>query len=252
MAEAPITYQSGSCHSNLPNWGGHTGGLQSSLRAIGWTGNYWTGPSAFPSDFIDSNKDPHNGRDWTAADRVDLAIFNGHGNVNDLAFAYPDGYTGICDAGYFGNLTSSNISLGAGGGGYTKAALFMAVTCCYVDFHHFVAELFFGGNQILGFGSEAVLDSSEINEFYSATGGSSGRNWSAWLNNLEDRPGWGTGNNSSVSVTLGWNVADAIYNKSTCGLRRGTCWTRLGYSPGTTFLKDWYDNGCGGCANCGS
>jgi hypothetical protein len=246
--DAPVSYQSGTCHPNLINRGDITGGLQARLRDKGWTGIGYNGPNAWAIDFVDYGLD-RQGIDYQMADGADLAVFDGHGNVDDMAFSHPDPH-GYCDAGKF-DPNNTNIELGAGGGGSTKAALFIAMTCCYVDPHHYAAERLFGGNQILGLGNEADFDTNEINEFYGSTGGGNGRNWSAWLNNLEDKPGWWTGNNTPVAVTLGWNPTDANNNKSTCGLQRGTCWTRKGYNPGTFWIKDWYENGCGGCAFCG-
>ena len=158
------------------------------------------------------------GHDDVEADAHNVAIFEGHGNVNYLCYAYRDQY-GYCDAGYYNNTTSSNIQIGMNGG--ATAALVIADTCCYMMKGSTISIATFGGIQELGFGGVSSDDNGMVDNFFNNTSG--GTNWYYWLREMEDKPGWWTGDNTTVAVTRGWNSTDVANNRTNCKFKHQTC-----------------------------
>lgn len=247
FVDNPRYYQSGNCGfgegDNRPD---RTGAIRNGLATMGWTGQYWTGVDAWPQDFIDPTL-AADGADYVTADNANLAIFDGHGDTGRLFFSHSR--NGRCDAG--GLDSTTNISLGAGKmGSIGGAGNFISISCCFLNLHQqrsFTEH--HGLNQIMAYGSLSSTDSDMVSNFWKGTGGS-GNNKSSWLSNMEDKSGWFTGDNTPVVFTRGWNLTDVDNNLSTCGLKRGTCWARKGYSVGSAWSIDWKNHGCSGCDGC--
>ncbi len=237
----PRDYGSGDCNSDLESLGDDTSSLRSGLNGLGWTGQYWSKDNAWPIDLIDCTK---GGDDCHQADTANLAVFNGHGNVDDLAFSHSA--WGVCDAGVWDPMgATSNIAIGLPSG-VGKASMMIAATCCYMRIDTVSAIATFGGTQILGFGGVSSFDSGMVGNFFSSSFVNNSR---AWVTQMEDKPGWFTGDNTTVAVTRGWNMTDANNNKNNCGLKRRTCWqgTMYGNGPTIAWVREYIDHGHGGC-----
>jgi hypothetical protein len=122
------------------------------------------------------------------------------------------------------------------------------MACCYMNFssaqdlilqHH-------QEKQLMGFGGEAELDAGMVNNYWNATAGTS--NIDAWLNNMEDRPGWFTGDNTTVVMSRGHSSNELNWNQLYCGLKRQNCVD--GGAGGGYWALNWHWHGCGGCAAC--
>lgn len=236
FVDNPRSYPSGTCSSNLSDKGDRTGGIRSGLTEMGWAGQYWTGSDAWANDFIDSAAED--------ADTFDLAIFDGHGNTDVLGFAYPN--EGVCYAGNMSLTGETNVRMGTAN--HAKAAVSIFATCCFVSVQNPDAwRNTSAGNQIMGFGGLSDSNVEMLNNFWNSSGGS---NLNAWLSEMEDRPGWFSGDNTVVVFTHGWTPEEVITNRSTCGLKRGTCWGANGYLPSDPWSMDWKQHGCGGCIGC--
>jgi hypothetical protein len=238
FVDHPSSYSSGDCHyQSNDGCGDVTGPIRGGLHDFGWdVSNFWTGGDAWASDFIDCSIT--SGEDCYNADGADAAIFDGHGNTGELGFAYK--HNGFCKA------YASQTDLSG------TAAIFISTACCYMKLsaaYNFTEHN--GLNQQLGFGNEASMDDGSIGEFWTATGGipwnvSGGSNM-AWLDKLEDKTGWWTGDNTTVVFTRGSDLTDVANNRNNCGLRRGTCWARKGYYVGSAWQYDYKDHGSDGC-----
>jgi hypothetical protein len=241
----PRAYSSGNCSTGLSDNGDRWYNVRQTLSgSMGWGWAWLTANHAKASDFIELNL---GGQDAYAADMTNVAVFDGHGNVNDLAFAYQDS-NGYCDAGYWGNTSDSNIQMGMNGGG--KAALMILETCCYMMKGSTISIATFGGIQELGFGSLASSDTGMVDDFFGHT--NSGTNWYYWLRDMEDKPGWWTGDNTTVVVTRGWDMSDVTNNRTNCKFKGQTCLNNppYGNGPSIWWQRDWIEHGCGGCAVC--
>jgi hypothetical protein len=189
---------------------------------------------------------PPNGY-YGGADLADVAVFTGHGNTARIFLGVPDTYTSetLCYAGANSGLTSSNIWLGAGSGGHLASTVMIA--CCYMNIKkrslwtdsHFE-------KQLMGFGSKSSLEGSMVTRYWNGTGGSS--NVDSWLNNMEDRPGWYTGDNTTVVLSRGHTQQELDWNHWYCGLKRQNCVN--GGPGGSMGYVDWHDHGCSGCNGC--
>jgi len=231
----PSGYASGSCHNaDNDGCGDVTYGMRSALGSAGWSVNYWSGTNAWATDFIDCTIT--SGDDCNQADAAQLAVYDGHGNTGFIGFA--TSHAGLC------NAYSNQTELGRLGG--ATSALFISTACCYMHLGKSSNFTDHGGlNQQLGFGGESSMDNDMMNNFYNS---SSGVNYGAWIVEMEDRPGWFTGDNTTVAFTRGSSTSDVNTNKYSCGLKRGTCLSRKGYSVGSAWVYDYYDHGSDGCA----
>jgi hypothetical protein len=240
----PRMYPSGNCYPYLPDHGDRWSNVRSTLKGMGWGISYYWYTLAFASDFIDSTL---GGGDIWNADKANVAIFDGHGNVNALSYAYQD-WNNLCDAGYWGNTSDSNIQMGMNGG--AEAALMILESRCYMMKGSTISIATFGGIQELGFGSLSVSDTGMVNDFFGHT--NSGTNWYYWLHDMEDKPGWWTGDNTTVVVTRGWDMSDVTNNRTNCKFKGQTCLNNppYGNGPSIWWQRDYFDHGCDGCEVC--
>lgn len=229
----------------------HTYWLRHFLSNLGVSGVLNTSHS-WASDFIERG---YGGQDSSNADAHNIAIFDGHGNTDQLFFAYKD-LENRCTA---GNADStgygSNILLsGATEPYYTyEATTFIAHACCYMNINFTGSIYTFGGTQELGFGGVAhvALDGTMVSQFWGfAQSGYS--NSAAWLTAMEDRPGVGNGDNTAVVVTRGWDSGTTNWNRINCNIANGTCWqgTKYGRGPSIYWVRDYTAHGCSGCNGC--
>jgi hypothetical protein len=251
----PMYYNQGGC--GVPgDVGDYAYDIRAGLNGFGWSGRFYTGANVRARAWTDHSRhalgwddrdDPYNGFNG-GADLADVAVFTGHGNTGRLFISTPDSYAGetLCHAGATDDRSDSNIVLGGGYGAHLASSVIIA--CCYMNFrflnllvgHH-------GEKQVMGFGSPAILEGSMVTRYWNGTLGSI--NVNSWLNNMEDRPGWFTGDNTTVVLTNGRTSAEAWWNRSNCGLKRQTC-VDGGPNRGSFFFVDRHDHGCGGCSGC--
>jgi hypothetical protein len=142
-------------------------------------------------------------------------------------------------------LIASASPLGAANG--AQAASTVIIACCYMNTAY--GSLITGNHyekQVMGFGSIASVDNNMVNNYYQATAGTS--NIDAWLNAMEDRPGWFTGDNTTVVLSRGTSEINLAWNQLYCGLKRQNCVS--GGGGGGLWSLDLHDHGCGGCNGC--
>jgi hypothetical protein len=232
LDELPKNYQSGGCGGiDLDDV---TYPIRNGLANIGWSSTALFYGDAWPQDFIDPT-------DY--ADTFDVTVFDGHGNTDSIAFSVP--HDGKCCAGACSNLTSSNTLMSAGANARVSSSVF--ASCCYMNInyqtlllnHHYE-------QQMMGFGGVSQIDSGMVSNYFDGTGPSS--NVDSWLNNMEDRPSWFTGDNTTVVMSRGHSDSERSWNRWYGGLKRQNCVT--GGPGGGYWALDWHDHGCGGCGGC--
>jgi hypothetical protein len=230
----PSNYSSGDCHyANNDGCGDVTGSIRSGLTSLGWTVNYWTSSNAWATDFMESTESG-GGEDASYADAAQLAIFDGHGNTGQFGFAYS--HNGVCWT------PRERTELSRLGG--AQAAVFISTACCYM--HMGFPETFTqhsGLGQQLGFGGEASMDSGMMSNYYNA----SNTNNAQWLWELEDKPGWFTGDNTTVIFTRGNNPSSVDWNYNNCGLKKQYCVSAANFNVNSYWRYDWIDHGTSGC-----
>lgn len=251
---APHSYSGGSCNGGA-NVGEYEHDLRTGLDGLGWSGHYYTDGWVRARAWVDPGRatlgwdnldDVYNGFSG-GADLADIAIFSGHGNTGKIFISAQDQYLGetLCSAGASGNdLSTSNILLSAGYGAKVASSVFIA--CCYmnVNYQSLILESHHE-KQVMGFGSKAQLEGSMVTSYWNHTASTS--NIDAWLNDMEDRPGWWSGDNTTVVMSRGNTEDERTWNQTYCGLKRQFCVDGTG---GGYWALNWHDHGCGGCSGC--
>ena len=196
-------YSGGDCFKNGGNRDDHTSGLAEIFNTAGWTGTRWFDDNAWPQDFVDSCSAPDYYDDING-DSANFTLFTGHGNFDKLYFGFSqdNGFSQYkrCDI-----TPSKDMRLGYNSGG--AGAYFVAMTCCLGNLSHLEWAQKQWVWQIFAFHGLSADDSGMVNSFINQTKNAS--NVSAWLDNMEDRPGWFTGDNSVIVLSYGINSADA-------------------------------------------
>lgn len=212
-----------------------TSSLRNSLNANGWSGQRWTNWNAWPQDYYESTMAGLAGLDNVYGDAATLSVYAGHGNRALLQFGYVR--SGRCLV----NL-ETQARLGTQGGARDIYAMY--VTSCTLNldslgrnFHHEIRQQF-------GYHNSPSVKDDQPRDFFEATNGKT--NASAWIDEMEDRPGWFTGDNSPIVLTFGVDANHCGWVRDTARLRAG----QLLYSP----PKPWgwycwimYDHGASGC-----
>ena len=209
-----------------------TSSLRNRLNSTGWTGTRWSNANAWPEDFIEGNL---GGIDGTTTDSRLLAVYAGHGNRGLIQFGFRRG--GICTDSIPGVMR-----LGDQQG--NQAGYAMWVTSCTVHADSFANHFNQRVRQTFGYHNSPPVKNNQPRSFYNATNGL--RNSRAWLEEMEDRPGWFTGDNSPVALTFGLSAAHCSNVRDNARLRGGVF-----LSPSPEPLTNWcsvmFDNGDSGC-----
>jgi hypothetical protein len=242
--DAPHYYPANACRDTSNDVDELVRETLTELDSDGWSGSWYEGENAWPQDFIDNSLAGYSdGLDYLYADNVNLAFFAGHGNNARIFFGYPhdEGSGARCDAG--GPQTPNGFSLGRSAG--QQAAIAIFASCCTLNpntIQYMYANN--GANQVLGFGSDAVIESGMLHEFYEDTQDTP--NVESWLDRMEDRPGWGTGDNSTVALQVGNDANNAAWLASFCKIRADRC--NVNFGPGPYNYWGWWRNhGTGLC-----
>ena len=182
-----------------------TSSLRSRLNSDGWSGTRWTNVNAWPEDFIEQN---FGGIDHVAGDSKTLSVYAGHGNRALLQFGYRR--NGRC------TVTLDNNSRHGTQGG-NQAAYMMYVTSCTINTdslsRHFVQAV----RQSFGYHNSPPVKDNQPRDFYEETDNTD--NEVAWREEMEDRQGWFTGDNSPITLTFGLNSSHCSWVRNTARLR---------------------------------
>lgn len=199
-----VTYDGAGCFPG--NLNDVTTVLKAELNNDGRTGNRYTDSAAWPQDFTEScNSVNGGGFDNLYSDANGLSIFAGHGNSNPtngpaLLFGTP--HSSRCSANLY-----SEVRLGQMSGAQAAYAMYAASCVMRLDKvpTHILKQWL---RQQLGFHNSPAIADEQLALFYLSTENNS--NVTAWLDELEDKPGLFTGSNSPIVVSKGTSDSEAL------------------------------------------
>lgn len=209
-----------------------TSSLKSRLDSDGWSGTRWTNSNAWPEDFIEQDL---GGFDHVAGDSRTLSVYAGHGNRALIQFGFQRG--GRCTVSF-----PASTRLGTQGG--DNAAYAMWVTSCTVHLdslsRHFNQQV----RQTFGYHNSPSVKDNQPRDFYEETDGL--RNSRAWIEEMEDRSGWFTGDNSPIALTFGVSQSHCGWVENTAKLRDRVLLSDAP-EPHAWYCYTMFDHGDGGC-----
>ena len=210
-----------------------TASLTNSLIADGWAGERWMNANAWPQDFYEQSFAGLSGLDGVYGDARTLAVYAGHGNRALLQYGFPR--LGQCMVGL-----DTQARLGTLWG--DSAGFAMYLTSCTINLdslgRHFNNQL----RQSFGYHNSPSVGDDQPNDFYQATSGL--RNSRAWVEEMEDMPGWFTGDNSPITLTTGLYDSHCWLVHDNARLR-GAVLLTPSPEPLGWFCYEMFDNG--GC-----
>jgi hypothetical protein len=212
-----------------------TSSLRTALNENGWTGSRYVNANAWPQDFYESTISGLSGVDNLYGDNRLLTVYAGHGNRALLQFGFQR--SGRCLV----NL-ETQARLGRLGG--NKAAYAMYVTSCTLNLDSLGRNFNHEVRQQFGYHNSPSVKDNQPRDFFNAT--SSKTNARAWIDEMEDRPGWFTGDNSPIALTHGVSASHCTFVKDNAKLRGGSLLSTAP-EPWTHFCWIMYDHGAGGC-----
>ncbi len=212
-----------------------TASLRDALNANGWSGSRFTNASAWPQDYYESTFAGLSGVDSSFGDNATFTVYAGHGNRALLQFGFMR--LNRCTV----NL-QSQARLGLLGG--NKAIYAMYVTSCTLhlaelgqNFNHEIRQQF-------GYHNSPAVKDDQPRDFFNATNDKT--NARAWIDEMEDRAGWFTGDNSPLALTHGLDSSHCAWVRDTAKLRAGSLLSTPP-EPWAWFCWIMYDHGDGGC-----
>lgn len=182
-----------------------TSSLKGRLDSDGWSGTRWSNANAWPEDFIEQN---FGGIDHVAGDDETLSVYAGHGNRALIQFGFMRG--GRCTVSF-----PSDTRLGTQGG--DDAVYAMWVTSCTVHLDSLSRHFDQAIRQTFGYHNSPSVKDNQPRDFYKETDDL--RNERAWIDEMEDRPGWFTGDNSPIALTFGLSSSHCAWVRETARLR---------------------------------
>jgi hypothetical protein len=198
-----------------------TSSLQTLMNDFGWSGNRYANPDAWPQDFVEACSPATFGAglDSTFADAVDLAVYAGHGNAGLLQWGFKNGSMCTVDFASSTNVSTKGVMrLGQMSGAQTMAGMWL--TSCTLKKDRLASKANFQwARQQFGYhNSPSIGDDQPSNFFFSAAFWLQS-NKNAWLDEMEDKPGVFTGDNSPIIVSYGATSAQAndIHNNTRFG-----------------------------------
>jgi len=209
-----------------------TSSLKSRLDGDGWSGTRWSNVNAWPEDYIEQSM---GGIDEQAGDSQTLCVYAGHGNRGLIQFGFMR--NGRCTVSF-----APSMRLGSGGG--DEAAYAMWLTSCTVNLdalsRHFDQQI----RQTFGYHNSPSIKDDQPRDFYEETDDL--RNERAWIDEMEDRPGWFTGDNSPICMTFGLNPTHCDWVAQNARLRDRSL-LEDALSPHTWYCYLMFNNGASGC-----
>lgn len=236
-----------------------TSGMVSNLQSRGWKGDRFVESDVWPQDITESCSSSYGkyGLDSTYGDTRNLVVIAGHGNT---------GYVG------YGTVHDSMCSLDLGKSYNTKyqgsprlgqmdgsaAVIAMWLTCCTLRKESLAAHANFQWvKQQIGFHGESSFDTDMVTAFTRNAGAQSGlgyiSNRESWGVAMEDKPGWFTGDNSTIVVSYGATSQEAHANHDGLTLNGGSYPRRSGGPscgngpPKFSYTYTVIDHGADGC-----
>jgi hypothetical protein len=209
-----------------------TSSLRNRLSSDGWSGTRWSNANAWPEDYIEQNL---GGIDHVTGDARTLSVYAGHGNRGLLQFGYIR--NGRCVV-----RLNNNSRFGTQGG--NDASFMMYVTSCTINTDslslHFRQQV----RQSFGYHNSPSVKDDQPRDFYEETDGVD--NYVAWREEMEDRPGWFTGDNSPITLTFGLTPTHCINVQNGARLRDRDLLSNAP-EPHTRYCYNMYNNGANGC-----
>jgi hypothetical protein len=212
-----------------------TSSLRSSLNANGWSGQRFTNPNAWPQDYYESTMAGLSGVDNVFGDNFLLTVYAGHGNRALLQFGFKRNNRCLV------NL-ETQARLGLQGG--NKAAYAMWVTSCTLNLDSLNRNFNHQIRQQFGYHNSPSVKDDQPRDFFEET--DSKTNANAWIEEMEDRPGWFTGDNSPIVLTHGLDSGHCAWVRDTAKLRGGSLLSTAP-EPWGWFCWIMYDHGASGC-----
>jgi hypothetical protein len=207
--------------------------LEDALIADGYSGSRYLNISAWPQDFIESCNAVYRsttgstsaGLDHVYADASQLAVYAGHGiDQGGAPAGMPQPLKGLMQFGYMKDgacwvSLSNSVRLGEMAGAQAGYSIF--VTSCTLS-ASFLTMTFARQwlNQSLGFHNSPAVGDDQVADFYDETLYASNKD--AWLDQLEDRPGWLTGSNSPMVASKGHSNAQALSTHNSTAFKAGS------------------------------
>ncbi|MEM9457609.1 MAG: hypothetical protein AAGF11_25750 [Myxococcota bacterium] len=174
-----------------------TRSLQRQLDEDGWSGTRATDGQTTPSDFIDPVKQTY-GLDPTRGDAVSLAVYAGHGWMDQLQWGTSDNTPGVASLRQCNAFFSADIRLGAMSGGWAKAlALLTSCTGRLACYESTLATS--DVTQVFAFNNSPRIWNNAARRFYRKSKRMPNRD--AWIKAMDNRPG--VGRNSPVVYSRG-------------------------------------------------
>lgn len=212
-----------------------TSSLRSSLLGDGWTGQRFTNVNAFPQDFFEQTFAGLNGIDGTFGDSKTLAAYAGHGGRARLQFGFMRQNRCLV-------TLDTQARLGTGAG--DDAAYAMYVTSCTVNLdslsRHFNNQV----RQVFGYHNSPSVKDDQPRDFYEETDDLD--NAHAWVEEMEDRPGWFTGDNSPIVLTFGTSASHCASVRDSAKLL-GQVLLSDAPQPHANVCVTMFDHGQSGC-----
>ena len=212
-----------------------TSSLRGALDGNGWTGQRWTNANAWPQDYIESTMAGLSGVDNLFGDNFLLTVYAGHGNRALIQFGTKR--NNRCTV----NL-ETQARLGLQGG--NKAVYVMYATSCTLNLDSLSRNFNHEVRQQFGYHNSPSIKDDQPRDFFNATDGKT--NARAWIDEMEDRPGWFTGDNSPIALTHGFDSGHCDFVRDTAKLRGD----RLLFTPPEPwghFCWIMFDHGASGC-----
>lgn len=212
-----------------------TGSLQTSLVNNGWTGQRFTNSSAWPQDFYEQTFPGLSGVDHVYGDNKTLAVYAGHGDRALLQFGFRR--LGMCTV-----TLDTQARLGTLAGDHADYAMYLTSCTLNTDAlrRHFRNEI----RQSFGYHNSPSVKGDQPRDFFEATNNLD--NAHAWIQEMEDRSGWFTGDNSPLAMTFGANGNDCLAVRNGARLRAGTFLTDPAEPFGAACAL-MIDHGADGC-----
>jgi len=222
-----------------------TASLRSELDANAWSGSRFTNASAWPQDFVEgcSSSYGSGGLDGSYGDGALLTVYAGHGNRGLLQWGYAR--NGRCLVDFATNMRLG--SMNGARGGYA-----VWITSCTLNTGSLVAKANHQWlRQQFGYHNSPSVKDNQPRDWFRAIRPSSNKD--AWLNTMEDKPGWFTGDNSPIVVSYGEN-SDACWHEHNNKMLKGQVLSSRPGGPtcGGGQPQFWYcytlrNNGASGC-----
>ena len=209
-----------------------TSSLKSRLDSDGWSGIRWLNANAWPEDFIEGN---FGGIDGSQADSKTLAVYAGHGNRALLQWGFQR--NGICTI-----TLDGSARLGTQQG--DDASYAMYVTSCTINLDSLSRHFDQAIRQSFGYHNSPSVKDDQPRDFFEET--DSLRNTRAWIEEMEDRPGWWTGDNSPIALTFGTSSSHCQDIEDGAKLRAGT-WLTNAPEPDSWYCYEMFNHGDSGC-----